>query len=669
MSNKYSKFTRRVENSEWVRQSFMITHGVTLEGTPDTDEVRLRTRFFTTASFKFTDTTIGGNLVINPHPQFTRSADIRIPSMYSGSKGMGRAYSEYIDDNKRTITMNFGVPQFNSLSTFFSTFYDPQASSLARTGRSTSAPYVIGRLVGYIIAFVAWPLVLLSMAGALFKWAVKKPTSKFYFLKPTMPLYWNAVTGICNQLAVNTGLVNLAAGEAYPSGMDDRDVLSKSEMDELNMLMGPEILDSFDPGTGSANGINIYGLATKAQRQARRAYMSIKKYYGSNGVEGPNASTASVVNNALNLIKQSVDSSKSPTVTYENYITSWLGAGGSSAKSPAPNSTSNNVSDFNADPFSESLLRSKGQETTWTEFLLAELNDGAQYVSFRVENAGSTSESFSTQVGESELANKLNSMSGQARSARNDLAQGNISDGLIGSAVGSILQGASNALSGVADSMGLAGLAILGGTAFVDIPKNWQSSASRMPSMSYTIKLRSAYGNRYSRFVNLYIPLAMILAGSLPLSTGRHSYTSPFICTLFDRGRAQTRLGIIESLNITRGTSNVPFNQIGEAMGIDITFTVIDLSTVLHLPISQGFDFRSVVYSFDDESMWSDYMAVLGALSLNEQIYTGERFKLALTRVMKNLDSFASIQHATNWAGDSILGRVAAIFHEGIVNR
>lgn len=660
---------RRVNNSEWVRQSFMITHGVGIESVPDSDEVKLRTRFFTTAGFKFTDTTLGGNLVINPHPQFTRSADIRVPSMYSGSKGMGRVYSEYIDDNKRFITMNFGVPQFNSLSTFFQTFYDSQASSLARTGRSTNLPYVLGRIAGFIIAISSLPLMLFSVGGALFKWAMQKPSSKFYYLKPTMAVYWNTVTGIANDLAVKTGLVNLAMGEAYPSGLDGRDVLSEGEMRELNMLLGPEMLDSFDAGTGSANGINIYAVATRAQRQARRAYKSVKQFYGTNQAENYDASTASTIDQIKGVVKGAVDSARAPSVSFENYITSWLGAGGEATTSPTPNDTTNKSSDFNADPFSESLLKTKGKETTWQEFLEAELDDGAQYVSFRVENSGSVNESFTSQVGESELANKMNSMSGQARSARNDLAQGNISDGVIGTAVGTLLQGAQSVLSGIADSVGLGGLAILGGTAFVDIPKNWQSSATRMPSMNYTIKLRSPYGNRYSRFVSLYVPLAMLLAAALPLSTGRHSYTSPFICSLFDRGRAQTRLGIIESLSITRGTTNLPFNQIGEPLGIDVTFSVIDLSTVLHMPISQGFGFKEVLYMFDDESMYQDYIAVLGALSLHEQIYTGERFKLALTKMLKNRDSFFSVPHATNYLGDTWMGRVASIFYEGAVNR
>lgn len=49
---------------------------------------------------------------------------------------MGRKYSEAIDDNGQLIHMRFGLPQFNSLMTFFTGFYDSGASILSRTGRS-----------------------------------------------------------------------------------------------------------------------------------------------------------------------------------------------------------------------------------------------------------------------------------------------------------------------------------------------------------------------------------------------------------------------------------------------------------------------------------------------------------------------------------------------------
>ena len=56
------------KDASWVRQSFLVT-------ADQLQAVDLQNRTFTTASLKFTDTTLGGNFAINPPPQFTRTAD------------------------------------------------------------------------------------------------------------------------------------------------------------------------------------------------------------------------------------------------------------------------------------------------------------------------------------------------------------------------------------------------------------------------------------------------------------------------------------------------------------------------------------------------------------------------------------------------------------------
>ena len=70
---------------------------------------------------------------------------------------------------------------------------------------------------------------------------------------------------------------------------------------------------------------------------------------------------------------------------------------------------------------------------------------------------------------------------------------------------------ASGFAEGLAQSVGLGGLMALTGRGFVDIPKMWESSSVSMPSMNYTIELRSPYGNKMSLFQNIYVPLAMLL--------------------------------------------------------------------------------------------------------------------------------------------------------------
>lgn len=222
-------------------------------------------------------------------------------------------------------------------------------------------------------------------------------------------------------------------------------------------------------------------------------------------------------------------------------------------------------------------------------------------------------------------------------------------------------------IGGVADQLSISGIAALGGAAFVDIPKHWTGSNANMPRMNYTFSLVSPYGNKLSQLMFMYVPLCMILAAALPISTGKQSYTSPFLVEAYDRGRAQTRLGIIDSLSITRGTTHLGFNNAGNAMGIDVSFSIQDLSSIMHMPLIQGFMPGNGL--FDDDTVFTDYMAVLGSLTLNEQTYPVEKLRLRLTRTMSNLNTWFSSAHFAQWVGDLAPLQIIGAFYPGRVNR
>lgn len=52
-------------------------------------------------------------------------------------------------------------------------------------------------------------------------------------------------------------------------------------------------------------------------------------------------------------------------------------------------------------------------------------------------------------------------------------------------------------------------------------------------------------------------PAPMWLAGALPISPGRQTYTSPFICKLISVGRSNMDLAMIDSLSVTHGVGNL----------------------------------------------------------------------------------------------------------------
>lgn len=655
-------------DKDWVKSSFMIT------GAENLDTVDQKLRFFSTASMKFSDTTPGGSFAINPPPQFTRSADPKADSLFRNGtdieisnknegrspftlnphSNMGRYYSEAIDDNAQLIHMRFGVPKFNSLVTFFTSFYNSGAGRMARTGRFNAMLYGIGRVVGLAMQLYAPPLLYLQVAnfvGTGIRFMMGKPSSKFYYLKPTMPLYWNAVTTIVNHLAV---LKNIVPRVGDPK-MDDNYRLGQSETDAERKYYASLMPDVFyEDGT-----VNVYALATRAQRKYRRFRKAVEENIDKrfDSVEGISAAIKSFTSQPL------TDNSRTGRLTIQQYIQDWMknsegvpvtSNSSDAAQSSDPNKTTEAV---------EKVPDKVPAEDGFWNFLASELDDGSAFVTFRVNHTGTIQESFSNSVGESDIVGTINGMSSKARSTNFSLANGNIAG-----VFGDIIQGVKDVAAGIGDQLGISGIATaVTGGAFVDIPKHWQSSSANLPRSTYTIQLLSPYGNNLSRFLNIDIPLAMLLAGALPLSTGKQSYTSPFLCELYDQGRCQTRLGMIDSLSITRGTGNLGWNNSGQTMAVEVSFSVIDMSSILHMPIMEGFSLDPATALFDEDTAFSDYMASLAGLGLSDQIYPWRKLKINLTKQREHWDTFWSKSHAANWFGGTTVMQLVSGLYKGTV--
>lgn len=671
----------RLEDKEgdWLRQSFMVPRKTI-------SLIQQRRQMVGATQFKFTNASLGGNFYINPVPQFTRYADIRVPGKLAGNlrarydgSGMGRYYSEAIDDPAQVIYMSFGVPTYNSLTTFWTGFYNSEASVLARTGRAAGFFATVGRTLGFIASIPLWPIIL---AGVAYRWATNSPSSKYYYLKPTMPLYWNAVNTICNALAVNMGIVPrvLTDQQHVWIGKGDANADTTAGTSDMKALhnLAPDIY--YEGG-----GIDIYAVANKATRLAAKMQAQVADIMGTN----PDPATMAV---KLDEYMYSVGShgelhddgpvgakdGKSGIDGYlDRYLNSQMGSRNPPSDKPADGKNSSTDAKPKSDgtatqtiepEIEEATGRStqdaktgeikKGWISSFFEAAKAENQDGSAFVSFRVNHTGTADESFSSSARDSDIMSTVNSKSSAARNMRFNFAGGNVGGGVVGAMLGGIIDGAREFVSGVGEGLGISGIAALAGSAFVDIPKQWESSTFSAPTMSYTLELRSPYGNKLSRFNNLYVPLAMILAGALPLSTGQQSYTSPFLCNLFSKGRAQTRLGIIESLSIRRGVGNMGWSPTGECLGIDITFTVMDLSSIMHMPITSEPWINPLRGLMAEDTAFNDYLAVLGGLGLDDQRYLNNRLKLTVTKSMVRFRRWTSPARWASWYGGTLPGKL-----------
>ncbi len=659
---------------DWLKQSFMIGNGFFSNPADATN------RFWSSASSKFTSAVIGSSIAVNNRAQYTRYSDIRVKGRLkgrnnvslnntNGNYGMGRYYSEAIDDNAQKIFLRFGVPQYNSLVSFLLGAADANATQIARTGR-LSAAYNISKLVTGIAMFVSFPVLSAGVyigkaLGNLFN----VPTSKYYTIKPTMHTYWSSVNTLANTIAVNRGLL-----PAYlNTNPNSQKISNLYQFDTANMS---ELAAMF-PGIMDPSGyFDVYAIAARPQSLANNLFL--EDYDNVNPSTPTNYNGYVQSNNANDPRNQSYVAEKDGDHSFYAFInktlmfTSYFGGGNATGGSgverdprggkataadnagPGVDANGNIVEAGTSTPVSTSNVSDNpGFFTQAATYFDANIRDGAEFAIFQVDYTGSVSESFYNASVDSDIAGKINSTSSEAREARFSLENGNILSGAIGgladTVVSAVKDVASGVLAGATFGLGngvLSALGVLAGQGYIDIPKHWQSSTATLPRSTYTIKLISPYGNPISQMMNIYIPLSMLLAGALPLSTGKQSYTSPFLCQLWDRGRVQIQTGIIESLTITRGVSNLGFTNTGVPLAMDVSFVVADLSSIMHMPVSTGSLFNGNV-ALDADNILMDYLAVLAGQDIYSQIYAIPRAKLNLA---KTINSYRQLKSPAYWS-------------------
>lgn len=663
----------RVRDRDWIRKSFLMS------STNNKDPKESLWRLQTTASQKFTSTRLGGNFTINNPPQFTRYADIRVKGLNSAAQktvgvgllrgeelGMGRFYSEHIDDRSHQIHLQFGVPEFNGMVSFFTSFFDGDASLLASEGRS-SFFYTLGKAAGTLLniaTLVAFPWLMVGFAGAAaIRFFANNPSSKYYYMRPAMELYWQRCNFIVNMIAVNMGIVSRV--KSVGLGPLSKDLSAdKTLVDEQGAAYSKEYnayMHEIAPDIFRENGgIDLYAVTNRPQRMADARY---KEYIQI--IEETNSHEERITALQAFQKKKLTDEGGEPLDdVLDRYFKSDSGNLANRRTDPAGARLTSEVDISQLDAESataEQAATAKQTETNsamrtkWTNVkgegkttdqktsegwlgrfassYMANRRDAHQFISYRVNNTGSLSESFSSSVKDSDISSKINGFSSSARSARFSFSEGNTGIGIIDEVKSSI----ASFVSGGLDSIHMSGLLALAGSALADIPKHFDSASAQFAPSSYTINLRSWSGDKISRFTNLYVPLATLLAAALPLSTGKQSYQAPFLCKLWDRGRNQIQLGMITGLSITRGVGNLPFNDNTECLGIDVTFEITNLSSIMHAPIDGGGSYFDLLVTpwkkiLDEDSAFTDYMAVIGNLSMSDQYYSINKLAIALTR-------------------------------------
>ena len=209
-----------------------------------------------------------------------------------------------------------------------------------------------------------------------------------------------------------------------------------------------------------------------------------------------------------------------------------------------------------------------------------------EYVAFYIDSATSASESFGNSTTESQLANKVNSFSDQAKEIQF----------LTGVAGGPTLDedAESNVMTQIDD---ITNKYLNGSQLFKDIGSNFAtvacggkllfpeiwSDSDFSKDYDISLKLRTPDKDPVSWYMNIYRPLAHLVCMTAPMqSNNPNGYVSPFLVRAYYKGLFNCDMGIITSLSIQKGKDNA-WTLDGLPTEVDVSVTIKDLYNMVTL--------------------------------------------------------------------------------------
>lgn len=647
--------TKQVKDKQWVRDAFFIPR-------LSTNSNAHAKRAYDSSLHSFYDTTVGGNRALNPVPGFTPFSDPR-PNRVNGRpnhnwlNGLGSLYSEAIDQNMETLSLQFGVPKFNALSTFLSNYYDDSAGQMVKSGGIIkNFMFTAGKVAGTLLTlpFQAF-FGLNSLYNRVVSAGTGTPYSKFYYMNPTMPLYFNTVQTLVNQLAANMFM----APSANKTNVPDVNSMNEGGPRYVGLDNGGDfkMLKKILPDVFDDNGtVNVFAISTRSQRLANAYNEYVSKTISESG-------SVEEVKNKLTLINEAgVESQASPQKSFDAYLASYLSA------HPSAKEVVKNNDEFDpdkdvipeiTDPSLDVSSAVRNNETGFFDFYNAERKDGAAFITLRTSKQDGGSDSFSNTSKKIPLEEQMNGLSDKARTWSIALSGGNISDNFIVNSVESVVGAIGSALAGGLSSVGFSGAVGLARGAKVEMPEIYDDSNMEYGTKSFTIKLHSPYGNKVSIFMNIFVPLCFILAGVLPRATGKASHMSPFLCRAYAPGKLDSKLCMIESVNISKFTGAIGKSIDNLPTQMDVTVNIKNLDATVTAPVSDSLFGEAISFSaFDEDTALTDYLSSLSGLSLYDSYYFVNRLDLAWRKTVNNWSTLVSPASLSSYVGGTLPGKV-----------
>lgn len=545
---------------------------------------------------KCRDTTLGGNDALNPLPQFNEDDDISYQHYTAARDGntgstdvsMGRVYSQVYDDNQQLVHMSLGLPVFNNLEYFYKNAVHDQLVNL-NTGKDSGGiiekmRLLTGRSLSLLIDLPTIPIVFLNR---ILGGTTDAPVTKYYEFVERMPLYIEYVNTILVTLGVNLRLLSTDYGAAGTQSQTG----STTNADTYLTLL-------------QSSATNMSGLPDLFRTYHLDFLQIIRRKYELMGIDIG-------LNGKVNEDFLTDDQNVIPDVTGVATATNAAQADQSTAPATASTNSSSGQANTDTDSTSDNPV------LTFVNSLVTGASSAIHrthiFVSFRVEKGLDSTETFSNEYGESQLAQTLNQISDQGRQTTYTMGHFNTGISFVDSMVGSLSDMVNRFIN--PEMKGLTQVAA--GAAKIDVPDVWTGS-SFSKDISFEITAVAPFKDPITILKSEYLPLAAILAAGLPRGTGANSWVPPFIARMYSPGFFSSPLCAISSISVERGADEFGWTAQRLPGRLTIRVGVKDLSPVLYMYLgSSESQFKEI---FGSNSLFSNYMMTLTGMGVVDQL-------------------------------------------------
>lgn len=322
-------------------------------------------------------------------------------------------------------------------------------------------------------------------------------------------------------------------------------------------------------------------------------------------------------------------------------------------------------------PYSQVDVNETISEDGWFSEVFSLLKDvflgGMDGVTFRVEGAtGPVTDSFGNETKQSEVASFFNGTVSAVNDFRFNTQGGTTGIGIVDGILDRIKEAAAGLAAG--SVVGNIPLALMSNSRVI-IPESWSDSNTNLHTESYEIYCEAMYGEPYSIATQVLLPVALLMPFFTPVATGGSSYTSPFMCKAFCRGRTVINLGMVKNATITFGEGEAGWTKSRLPRNARIRLDIADLNPVMSIPITR---LKNPLEVFNATATSGKYLGEIGKyndwvtrVTGQEWLNTILKFNKLNQHVTRFKNDFEHIFSPGNIAGvvsDSIAGEVGRIF-------